>query len=94
MVKNPGKTLCVITCKPINLPESLQVEESASGEPAAVRMPQRLAVTSIEDRWRIDEEWWRSEPISRLYYAILFKSGQRLVIFQDLDNGMWYKQGY
>jgi hypothetical protein len=52
------------------------------------------AVTSIDDRWRIDDEWWRSEPLSRFYYAVLFASGQRLVIYKDLISGKWYKQVY
>jgi hypothetical protein len=83
------------------------VEESAAGEPAAVRAvslsrasppvkknARKQAVKSIEDRWRIDDEWWRGAPVSRLYYAVLFNSGQRLVIYKDLVSGQWYKQGY
>ena len=84
MVQNSGKTLCADTFKPVNLPEPVQVEEDRSGLPLAVRMPRRQAVTAIEDRWRIDDEWWRSEPVSRLYYAVLFASGQRLVLYKDL----------
>ena len=103
MVQNSGKTLCTDTFKPVNLPEPVRVEESASkgppgktsseGRPLAVRTPRRQAVKSIEDRWRIDDEWWRSEPVSRLYYAVLLSSGQRLVIYKDLINGQWYRQG-
>jgi hypothetical protein len=58
------------------------------------RVVRKQAVKSIEDRWRIDDEWWRAVPLSRLYYAVLFHSGQRLVLYKDLVSGQWYKQGY
>ncbi len=51
-------------------------------------------VAAIDDRWRVDDEWWRSEPISRLYYAVRLASGQRLVLYKDLVSGGWYRQGY
>jgi hypothetical protein len=60
----------------------------------AVRTTRRQAVKTIEDRWRIDDEWWRSEAISRLYYAVMLASGQRLVLYQDLVKREWFKQGY
>jgi hypothetical protein len=94
MVENTGKALRADTCKPVNLPEALKVEESADGLPAAVRLKRRQAVTTIEDKWRIDDEWWRATPVSRLYYNVLLASGQRLVLYKDLVNGGWYEQEY
>jgi hypothetical protein len=94
MVTDTGKTLCPGAFKPVNLPELLAVKESDSGEPEVVRTPLRQKICAIEDRWRIDDEWWRNEPVSRMYYAILFRSGQRLVIYKDLIQGKWYRQKY
>ena len=95
MVENTGKTLRADTCKSVNTPQALTVEESAAGMPAAVRQQKvRQAVISIEDRWRLDDEWWRAQPISRLYYNVLLASGQRLVLYKDLVNGGWYEQEY
>ncbi len=94
MVQNSRKTLCTGTFKPVNLPETVKVEESADGLPEAVKLVRRQAVISIEDRWRIDDEWWRKEPVSRFYYAVLFASGQRLIIFKDMIEGKWYRQMY
>jgi hypothetical protein len=95
MVQNPGKTLRPgLSLRRINLPEPLEVAESDSGGPLEVRSPGRQAVSAIEDMWRIDDEWWRSEPISRLYYAVLLNSGQRLAVYKDLIAGKWYRQGY
>jgi hypothetical protein len=70
------------------------VEENFSGLPIAVRTNRRQIIMAIENRWRIDDEWWRGETVSRFYYAILFTSGQRLVLYKDLINNHWYKQTY
>jgi hypothetical protein len=94
MVENTGKTLRADTYKPLNMPEALQVEEDASGLPVAVKLKRRQAVISIEDRWRLDDEWWRTEPVSRLYYNILLASGMHLVLYKDLGTGGWYQQDY
>ena len=94
MVADTGKKICPDAFKPVNLPEAVVVEENPAGEPGLVKVGRRQAVESIEDRWRIDDEWWRSQPISRLYYAVVFKSGQKVVIYKDLVTGQWYRQAY
>lgn len=94
MVEDTGKTLRADTYRPVNAPEPLKVEEDASGLPVAVGGKRRQAVASIEDRWRIDDEWWRGEPVTRLYYNVLLASGQRLVLYKDLAAGRWYQQDY
>jgi hypothetical protein len=80
--------------RPVNAPEPVRVEEDSAGLPLAVRTPRCQRVTAIEDSWRIDDEWWRREPVSRLYYEVLLASGQRLVLYKDLAAGRWYRQGY
>ena len=92
MVADTGKTLRSDAFKPINLPEAAGVEENAVGEPVVVWLGRKQEVKSIEDRWRIDDEWWRSEEISRAYYSVVLKSGQKVVVFKDLIKGNWWKQ--
>jgi hypothetical protein len=110
VVQDSGKTLCLNTFKPLNLPEPVQVEESPSGAPVVIKMAHSNSVAqasspvtktargqtvrSVEDRWRIDDEWWRSDPVSRLYYSVRLASGQRLVLYKDLVGGRWYRQAY
>jgi hypothetical protein len=94
MVQNSGKTLCASAFKPVNLPEPVDVEEASGDLPSAVIGTRKQVIAAIDDRWRIDDEWWRSEPISRIYYSIIFASGQRLVIYKDLINSHWYRQAY
>jgi hypothetical protein len=94
LVQNSGKTLRPVALKPVNLPEPVQVEEGPSGLPVAVKTPRRQTIMAIQNRWRIDDEWWRSVPVSRLYYTVLFTSGPQMVIYQDLANKCWYRQVY
>jgi hypothetical protein len=94
MVQDSGKTLRSGAYKSVNLPEALEVSEDSEGRPLEINLPPRQKVASIEDRWRIDDEWWRVEAISRMYYAVLFRSGQKLVVFKDLLKNEWFKQVY
>ena len=94
MVKNSGKTLCTDTYRSVNAPDLVDVEEAPSGLPLAVKAPRRQAIKTIEDRWRIDDEWWRREPVSRLYYEVILAPGQRLVLYKDLIHSSWYRQSY
>jgi|WetSurMetagenome_2_1015567.scaffolds.fasta_scaffold372383_2 hypothetical protein len=94
MVQDSGKTLRTDTLKPVNAPERIAVEEDSRGFPAAITLKRRQAVKAIDDRWRIDDEWWRSEPLSRLYFSLILGSGQRLVLYKDLIRGCWYRQTY
>jgi hypothetical protein len=94
VVQDTGKTLRPDALKPVNSPEPLEVEEGTGGLPAAIRLKRRQAIASIEDCWRIDDEWWRSEPLSRLYFAVLLGAGQRLVLYKDLIRNSWFRQTY
>ena len=94
MVQDSGKTVCAGTFKPVNAPKPVSVEKGASDLPVAVRLPKRQVIEAIEDRWRIDDEWWRREPVSRAYYLVVLASGQRLVVYKDLIDGCWYRQSY
>ena len=94
MVADTGKTLRADTTKPVNLPEPLSVKESPTGLPIAVKLKRRQTIIAIEDCWRIDDEWWRSEPVSRLYYAVILASGQRMVLSKNLIDKYWYRQSY
>ena len=94
MVKNPGETLRAGAYKPLNTPESIKVEENTERLPLAIREKRRQRVETIEDCWRLDDEWWRPEPVSRLYYVIRLASGRKTVIYKDLTVGSWYRQSY
>lgn len=77
--------------KLLNTPEPLPVKEDAKGHPTHVGRG-NLVVAGIEDRWRINDEWWRTEEVSRMYYAVVLKNGIRMVIYKDLISNLWYRQ--
>ena len=54
--------------------------------------PTPRTVSRVQDIWRIDDEWWRERPISRLYYLLLLDPDTLLTIFHDLVTDTWYEQ--
>ena len=62
--------------------------------PVALRLQGRwFAVESVEDIWRIDDEWWRERAVSRMYYRCTVDGGMSVTVFHDLIDGKWYRQG-
>jgi hypothetical protein len=49
-------------------------------------------IVSIEDVWRIEEEWWRAAPIVRTYFEVILDTGRRLTLYRDHASGAWYTQ--
>ena len=81
--------------RPLNLPVAIQVDPDENGEPCAIYLSNRRhEVQGVVERWRIDEEWWREQPISRLYYRLLLEGGATVDVFHDLVGGGWAKQSY
>ena len=80
MVKTPRAASGPSALRPLNLPEPARVEAEA-GRPSAVTQGKtRHEVTSIEDLWRVDEEWWRDAPVVRTYFEVLLDNGRRLTL--------------
>lgn len=93
MVQNTRETSGTSSLRPLNLPIPLSVEEDGDGRPLIVNHKGRIIkITSIDDLWRIDEEWWREKPIARMYYQLTAEGGGRLTVFQDLISSNWYRQ--
>jgi hypothetical protein len=51
-------------------------------------------VTCVQDRWRIDDEWWRETPVSRMYYEVQLEGDRLITLYQDLPGGTWWLQRY
>lgn len=79
---------------PVNMPKEITVVVDGSGEPNSIVCQRgKWRVARVQNRWRIDDEWWRSE-ISRMYYELLFADGSVSTVFKDLESGKWYQQRY
>ncbi len=62
-------------------------------KPVSLRLHGRwFEVGSVEDVWRIDDEWWREEAVSRMYYRCAVDGGMSVTVFHDLVTGKWYRQ--
>ena len=70
------------------------MSENSCGFPVKLVGKRSEEVITIETNWRIDDEWWRSEPVSRAYFAIMLASGKRMVVFKNLIDNRWYRQSY
>ena len=80
--------------RPLNMAEPVDVRLDGHGLPATVRREgdRPRAVVEVLDQWRIDDEWWRDRPVSRMYQVLLLENGTRLTVYQDLLDGSWYEQ--
>jgi len=79
----------------LNRPRPVKVEADDAGRPLAVQLSgRRLAVESVVEEWRIDEEWWRERPISRAYWRVVLDDGRVVDVYRDLISGKWWRQAY
>ena len=79
----------------LNVPQQVDVELDAAWQPSVVRTRldphDERRVEAIGEVWRIDDEWWRV-PIHRRYVEVIFESGKRVVLFEDLVAKEWWMQ--
>ena len=81
--------------RPLNRPRPLRVEADEHGRPTAVWLSaRRCTVEAVLETWRIDDEWWRQRPVSRVYYSLLLEDGRTVTLYGDLMGGRWASHGY
>ena len=89
--------------RPLDAPQPVQVEVDGNDMPAAIaavkgsnarasRSYKRRRVLEVLDVWRIDDEWWRKQPVSRIYYRVALEDGTATGLFKDLISGQWSRQ--
>jgi hypothetical protein len=79
----------------LNTPAPIAVQADVHGAPAAVAFSGRpLAVEERLETWRIDDEWWRERPISRVYWRLLLEDGRTVDVYRDGVSGQWFRQAY
>lgn len=81
--------------RPLNAPSPLRMQTDLHGKIVAVWRHGRLTprtIVSIQDRWRIDDEWWREHAVARMYYALLLDDGTLLTVYHDLLADAWFEQ--
>ena len=95
MVTDTGATGGPGRARQLNRPRPLRVEAGGDGIPVAVYLSgRRWAVEAVLERWRIDDEWWRERPVSRVYYRLALGDGRTVTVYCDMVNGRWAQQAY
>ena len=93
MVQNSRKTSSFNYLRAINTPIPIVVKESPKKLPKSLVINGYIKhIALISDIWEINDEWWRSKPISRLYYQTITQEGRQITIFNDLIDNQWYQQ--
>lgn len=73
-------------------PLVLQVNESESHEPLAIRHEGAWRrVDAILSRWRLHQEWWK-RPVERDYFRVKLDGGVICEVFRDVASGGWQLQ--
>jgi hypothetical protein len=81
--------------RPLNQPRPVAVETDEGGIPSSIVASKlRCAVESVLETWRIDDEWWRVQRVSRTYWRLLLEDGRTLDIYYDSVRKRWYRQAY
>ena len=90
--------------RPINRPRELVVQTDDRSRPQAVtfvqdrpshrQLGQSYQVETIDEVWRIVDEWWRVSPITRTYYRVNLDDGRPLTLFHDEIADTWFEQRY
>jgi hypothetical protein len=95
MVKDSGTAIRAHRLRPLAGPRDLHVETDEAGAPLRVLFEGVLReVASVQDRWRIDDEWWRETPLSRMYYQLRLEGDRVVTVYEDLVGGAWCVQRY
>ena len=95
MVKDPGAKVRAHRLRALAGPRELRVDTGERGQPVRVLFESVMRnVTSVQDRWRIDDEWWRETPLSRMYYQLQLEGDRVITVYQDLVGGAWCVQRY
>ena len=93
MVKDTRTPASAGDIRALNQPLPLSVKTGDDGGPVALRLRRGwVTVEAVVDRWRIDDEWWREQAISRMYYECAVDQGLRVTVFQDLVSDKWSLQ--
>jgi len=78
----------------LNQPRPVAVTPTPDGEPASVTIGRQThRVTAIQDRWRIDDLWWR-QPLARAYFEAVLDDGRAITLYHDLQQDTWALQRY
>lgn len=93
MVKNPGTTSRADQLRPLNRPRPVTVQVDCGVPVALIDGAATHRIERVQDRWHVDDEWWR-EPIRRRYYRVALDTGAIRTLYHDQVADSWFEQRY
>jgi hypothetical protein len=95
MVPDSRATTDTRRVRRLKTPRDVEVQAGSDGTPLRLRTGVAWQDVTLARRpWRIDQHWWRAEPVSRLYYRVAPEDGPALTLYNDLVTGEWRRQEY
>jgi hypothetical protein len=71
------------------------LKADANGVPRRVRLRNTWhEVVVLHGPWHVNQYWWRSEPVNRMYFRVAPGDGAPLTVYHDLNNDEWRRQEY
>ena len=69
----------------------IHVQEDDEFRPVLVLEGRSQTVASVDDRCEVEEDWWKDNPVVRMYYRVTLEDGRQLPIFRNMVHGGWYR---
>ena len=93
MLKNSRKAMGHGDLRFLKNPTPLQIAIGNHQEPHSVlNKGYWLPIWKILDKWHVEDEWWKTDPIDRIYYECVLNNGKYIVMYRDCISNDWYKQ--
>jgi len=94
MESNPRTPSGPHRLRPLNGPEPAAVK-AKGGLPLAVQFRGSWRpVARMEEVWRVDDGWWRPDPVTRTYFRLDLGDGLVLTVYRDDEEATWWIQRY
>ncbi len=93
MVANPRTSSRADQLRPLNRPRPITVQVDGGVPIALIDGAHHHRIERVQDRWHIDDEWWR-EPIQRRYYRVALDTGSIRTLYHDQVADTWFEQRY
>jgi hypothetical protein len=73
----------------LSVPRRVSVGAREDGQPLTVA---HREVDAVRESWLVDDRWWTERPLRRRYWEIVTTCGRDEVVFENLENGTWWRQ--
>jgi hypothetical protein len=94
MEPNPRTPPGAHRLRSLNAPVAARLEVEAGLPRAVLLRGGWRRVARLEEVWRIDDGWWRPNPVARTYFRLAMEDGQLVTVYRDDLEATWWTQRY